>query len=63
MKSIFNLVCLAIVILASHYASANQNEFKINAEIIDYDPSKKIILLDGATVSYTHLTLPTIREV
>jgi len=48
MKSIFNLVCLAIVILASHYASANQNEFKINAEIIDYDPSKKIISLDGA---------------
>ena len=34
--------------LASHYASANQNEFKINAEIIDYDPSKKIISLDGA---------------
>ena len=32
----------------SHYASANQNEFKINAEIIDYDPSKKIISLDGA---------------
>ena len=48
MKSIFNLVCLAIVILSSHYASANQNEFKINAEIIDYDPSKKIISLDGA---------------
>ena len=48
MKSIFNLVCLAIVILASHYASANQNEFKINAEIIDYDPNKKIIFLDGA---------------
>ena len=48
MKSIFNLICLAIVILASHYASANQNEFKINAEIIDYDPSKKIISLDGA---------------
>ena len=48
MKSIFNLVCLTIVILASHYASANQNEFKINAEIIDYDPSKKIISLDGA---------------
>jgi len=48
MKSIFNLVCLAIVILASHYASANQREFKINAEIIDYDPSKKIISLDGA---------------
>ena len=47
MKSIFNLVFLAIVILASHYASANQNEFKINAEIIDYDPSKKIISLDG----------------
>ena len=46
MKSIFNLVCLVIVILASHYASANQNEFKINAEIIDYDPSKKIISLD-----------------
>ena len=32
----------------SLFASANQNEFKINAEIIDYDPSKKIILLDGA---------------
>ena len=48
MKSIFNLFCLMIVILVSHYASANQNEFKINAEIIDYDPSKKIILLDGA---------------
>ena len=48
MKSIFNFVCLTIVILLSHYASANQNEFKINAEIIDYDPSKKIILLDGA---------------
>lgn len=48
MKSIFNLVCLAMVILASHYAGANQNEFKINAEIIDYDPSKKIISLDGA---------------
>ena len=48
MKSIFNLVCLVIVILASHYAIANQNEFKINAEIIDYDPSKKIISLDGA---------------
>ena len=52
MKSIFHLVCLAIVILASHYASANQNEFKINAEIIDYDPSKKIISLDG-TISMT----------
>ena len=48
MKSVFTLVCLAIVILARHYASANQNEFKINAEIIDYDPSKKIISLDGA---------------
>ena len=48
MKSVFTLVCLTIVILASHYASANQNEFKINAEIIDYDPSKKIISLDGA---------------
>ena len=48
MKSIFNLVCLAIAILVSHYAGANQNEFKINAEIIDYDPSKKIISLDGA---------------
>ena len=48
MKSIFNLFCLTVVILVSHYASANQNEFKINAEIIDYDPSKKIILLDGA---------------
>ena len=52
MKSIFNLVCLVIVILASHYAIANQNEFKINAEIIDYDPSKKIISLDG-TISMT----------
>lgn len=48
MKSIFNLFCLTVVILVSHYASAIQNEFKINAEIIDYDPSKKIILLDGA---------------
>ena len=48
MKSVSNLVCLTIVILASHYAGANQNEFKINAEIIDYDPSKKIISLDGA---------------
>ena len=48
MKSIFNLFCLAVVILVSLFASANQNEFKINAEIIDYDPSKKIILLDGA---------------
>ena len=47
MKSIFNLFCLAVVTLLSHYASANQNEFKINAEIIDYDPSKKIISLDG----------------
>ena len=47
MKSFFNLVCLTIVILASYYASANQNEFKINAEIIDYNPSKKIISLDG----------------
>ena len=48
MKSIFNLFYLTIVVLASHYASANQNEFKINAEIIDYDSSKKIISLDGA---------------
>ena len=48
MKSIFILFCLTFVILLSHYASANQNEFKINAEIIDYDPSKKIISLDGA---------------
>ena len=48
MKSVFTLVCLTIVILASHYASANQNEFKINAEIIDYDPGNKIISLDGA---------------
>ena len=47
MKSIFNLVYLTIVILASHYASANQNEFKINAEIIDYDSTQKIISLDG----------------
>ena len=48
MKYVFTLVCLTIVILASHYASANQNEFKINAEIIDYDPGNKIISLDGA---------------
>ena len=48
MKSIFNLFCLTVVILVSLFASANQNEFKINAEIIDYDPSKKIISLDGA---------------
>ena len=47
MKSIFNLFCLAVVILVSHYASADQNEFKINAEVIDYDPSNKIISLDG----------------
>jgi lipopolysaccharide transport protein LptA len=47
MKSIFNLFCLTILILVSHYASAKQNEFKINAEVIDYDPSKKIISLDG----------------
>ena len=47
MKSIFNLFCLTVVILVSHYASANQNEFKINAEIIDYDPNKKIISLAG----------------
>ena len=52
MKSTFNLFYLAVVILVSHYASANQNEFKINAEIIDYDPSKKIISLDG-TISMT----------
>ena len=47
MKSIFNLFCLTVVILVSLFASANQNEFKINAEIIDYNPSKKIISLDG----------------
>ena len=47
MRSIFNLFCLTFVILTSHYASANQNEFKINAEIIDNDPNKKIISLDG----------------
>ena len=47
MKSIFNLFCLTVLILVSHYASANQNEFKINAEIIDYDPNKKIISLAG----------------
>ena len=52
MKSIFNLFCLTLVILVSHYASANQNEFKIKAEIIGYDPSKKIISLDG-TISMT----------
>ena len=48
MRSIFNLFCVTVVILVSHYASANQNEFKINAEVIDYDPSNKIISLDGA---------------
>ena len=47
MRSIINLFCLTVVILVSHYASANQNEFKINAEVIDYDPSNKIMLLDG----------------
>ena len=47
MRSVFNLFCLTVVILVSHYASANQNEFKINAEVIDYDPSNKIMLLDG----------------
>ena len=40
------------MILVSHHASANQNEFKINAEVIDYDPSDKIISLDG-TISMT----------
>ena len=52
MRSIFNLFCVTVVILVSHYASANQNEFKINAEVIDYDPSNKIISLDG-TISMT----------
>ena len=47
MKYIFNLFCLTFVILLSHYASANQNKFKINAEVIDFDPSNKIISLDG----------------
>ena len=37
MKYIFNLFCLTFVILLSHYASANQNKFKINAEVIDFD--------------------------
>ena len=48
----FQFFCLTVLILASHYANANQNDFKINAEIIDYDPSKKIISLDG-TISMT----------
>ena len=52
MKSFFNLFCLTVVILLSHYASANQNKFKINAEVIDFDPSNKIISLDG-TISMT----------
>ena len=52
MRSIFNLFCLTVMILVSHHASANQNEFKINAEVIDYDPSNKIISLDG-TISMT----------
>ena len=52
MRSIFNPFFLTVVILISHYASASQNEFKINAEVIDYDPSNKIILLDG-TISMT----------
>ena len=52
MKSIFNLFCLIVIILINNYASANQNEFKINAEIIDYDPNKRIIFLDG-TISMT----------
>ena len=52
MKSIFNLFCVTVVILVSNYASANQNKFKINAEVIDFDPSNKIISLDG-TISMT----------
>ena len=52
MKSFFNLFCLTVIILINSYASANQNEFKINAEIIDYDPNKRIIFLDG-TISMT----------
>ena len=52
MRSIFNLFCLTVLILVSHYANGDQNEFKINAEVIDYDPSKKIISLDG-TISMT----------
>ena len=52
MKSFFNLFCLIVIILINNYASANQNEFKINAEIIDYDPNKRIIFLDG-TISMT----------
>ena len=48
MKSFFNLFCLTVIILINNYASANQNEFKINAEIIDYDPNKRIIFLDGS---------------
>ena len=52
MKCFFNLFCLTVIILINSYASANQNEFKINAEIIDYDPNKRIIFLDG-TISMT----------
>ena len=52
MKSFFSLFCLTVIILINSYASANQNEFKINAEIIDYDPNKRIIFLDG-TISMT----------
>ena len=47
MRFISELFCLTAVILFSHVVSADQNEFKINAEVIDYDPSKKIISLDG----------------
>jgi len=52
MKSFFSLFCLTVIILINNYASANQNEFKINAEIINYDPNKRIIFLDG-TISMT----------
>ena len=71
MRSIFNLFCLTVVILVSHYASANQNEFKINAEVIDYDPSNKIMSLDGTIsmisddfqISGTTATISMIDEV
>ena len=52
MKSFFSLFCLTVIILINNYASANQIEFKINAEIINYDPNKRIIFLDG-TISMT----------
>ena len=59
MKSVFNLVCLTIVILASHYASANQNEFKINAEKRRYIEKLKTRQRHGLILGVVDLDLDT----